>query len=122
MYSQKVMEHFKNPKNMGKMEKADAVGEVGNPQCGDILKVYIKVENSKIKNISVETMGCVAAIATSSMVTELAKGRTIKEAKEITFNDIADELGSLPPIKNHCAHLAADALKKAIDNYEQKNK
>jgi len=125
MYSQKVMEHFKNPKNMGEMKNADAVGEVGNPQCGDIMYVYIKVSKNNegkeyIKDIKFQTMGCIAAIATSSMTTELAKGKTLEEAKKITNKDVAESLGSLPPIKMHCSNLAANALKKAIENYEKK--
>lgn len=127
LYSQKVMEHFKNPKNMGEMKDVDAVGEVGNPQCGDVMYVYIKVSKNRegkeyIKDIKFQTMGCIAAIATSSMVTELAKGKTLEEAKKITNKDVAESLGSLPPIKMHCSNLAANALRKAIENYEKKKK
>jgi nitrogen fixation protein NifU and related proteins len=125
LYSEKVLKHFKHPKNMGEMKNPDAVGEVGNPQCGDIMRVYIKVkekENKKyIKDIKFQTMGCIAAIATSSMVTELAKGKTLEEAKKITNKDVAQDLGGLPPIKMHCSNLAADALRKAIEEYEKKN-
>ena len=121
-YSKKVIELFRNPKNMGEIKKPDAVGEVGNPQCGDIMKVYIKVKDNKIQDIKFQTMGCIAAIATSSMVTELAKGKTLEEAKKITNKDVAESLGNLPPIKMHCSNLAADALKKAIEDYESKNK
>lgn len=121
MYSNKVMEHFKNPKNMGEIEDADAVGEVGNPQCGDVMRVYIKVEKGKIQDIKFQTLGCIAAIATSSMVTELAKGKKLEDAKKITNKDVAESLGSLPPIKMHCSNLAANALKKAIENYEKKH-
>ena len=121
LYSKKVMEHFKNPKNMGEMENPDAVGEVGNPTCGDVMRVYIKVKDNKIKDIKFQTMGCIAAIATSSMVTELAKGKTLEEAKKITNKDVAESLGNLPPIKMHCSNLAADALRKAIEEYEKKN-
>jgi len=125
MYSQKVMEHFKNPKNMGEMEDADGIGEVGNPSCGDVMRVYIKVGKDKhgkevITDIKFQTMGCIAAIATSSMTTELAKGKTLEEAKKITNKMVAEELGSLPPIKMHCSNLAANALKKAIEDYEKK--
>ncbi len=126
MYSEKVMEHFKDPKNMGEMEDADGIGEVGNPQCGDIMRVYIKVGKDKdkeyIKDIRFQTMGCIAAIATSSMTTELAKGKNVEEAKKITNKDVADALGTLPPIKMHCSNLAANALKKAIEDYEKKKK
>ncbi len=126
MYSKKVMEHFKDPKNMGEMKDADGIGKVGNPVCGDVMYVYIKVEkkNNKeyIKDIKFQTMGCIAAIATSSMVTELAKGKTLEEAKKLTNKDVADSLGSLPPIKMHCSNLAASALHKAIEDYEKKKK
>lgn len=122
MYSKKVMEHFKDPKNMGEMENPDGVGEVGNPRCGDVMRVAIKVKNNKIEDIRFQTMGCIAAIATSSMTTELAKGKTLEEAKKITNKDVAESLGSLPPIKMHCSNLAASALKKAIENYEEKEK
>jgi nitrogen fixation protein NifU and related proteins len=124
-YSKKVMNHFKNPKNMGEMKDADAIGQVGNPKCGDIMYVYIKVGKNKhgkeiLKDVKFQTMGCIAAIATSSMVTELAKGKTLEEAKKITNQDVADSLGSLPPIKMHCSNLAATALHKAIEKYEGK--
>jgi nitrogen fixation NifU-like protein len=123
-YSKKVMEHFKDPKNMGEMEDADGIGEVGNPQCGDIMRVYIKVEKKGdkeyIKDIKFQTMGCIAAIATSSMTTELAKGKSLEEAKKITNKDVAESLGNLPPIKMHCSNLAANALRKAIEDYEKK--
>ncbi len=129
-YSKKVMQHFKNPKNMGKIEDADGVGKVGNPICGDVMYVYIKVEKKKfngkekeyVKDIKFQTMGCIAAIATSSIITELAKGKTLEEAKRITNKDVASSLGSLPPIKMHCSNLAASALHKAIEDYEKKNK
>jgi len=124
-YSKKVMQHFMHPKNAGKIENADGVGEVGNEICGDIMRVYIKVgKNTKgekiIKDIKFETMGCAAAIATSSMTTTLAKGKTLKEAMKITRDDVAKDLGGLPPIKLHCSNLAADALHAAIKNYEKK--
>ncbi len=118
MYSEKVVEHFRNPRNMGRLKDYDAVGKVGNPVCGDVMYIYIKVENGIIKDISFETMGC--AIATSSMVTELAKGKALEEAKKITNQSVAKHLGGLPPIKLHCSNLAADGLRKAIKNYEEK--
>lgn len=116
-YSEKVMEHFQNPKNMGEMEDADAVGEAGNPVCGDMMKIYIKVEDDVIKEISFKTFGCAAAIATSSMITELAKGKPLKEAYHITREDVAGELDGLPDTKMHCSNLASDALKETINNY-----
>lgn len=121
MYSKEVMEHFKNPKNVGEIKDADGIGKVGNPVCGDVMWVYIKVENNRIKEIGFKTMGCVAAIATSSMITELAKGKTLEEAKKITRDDVAEELGGLPAIKMHCSNLAADALRNAIEDYQSKN-
>jgi len=120
MYTQKVVDHFMNPRNKGKLEDYDAVGKVGNPICGDVMYIYIKVNDNKIKNIGWETMGCAAAIATSSMITELAKGKTLEDAEKITKKDIADALDGLPPIKMHCSNLAADGLKKAIENYRKK--
>jgi len=122
MYTQKVVDHFMNPRNKGKLEDYDAVGKVGNPICGDVMYIYIKVNDNKIKNIGWETMGCAAAIATSSMITELARGKTLEEAEKITKKDIADALDGLPPIKMHCSNLAADGLKKAIENYRKKVK
>jgi len=125
LYTKEVMKHFKHPKNMGEIKNADGIGEVGNAVCGDIMRVYIKVGKNKngkkiIKDIKFQTMGCIAAISTSSMVTELAKGKTLEEAKKITRNDVSNSLGKLPPIKEHCSNLAADALKKAIEDYEKK--
>lgn len=120
------MEHFKNPRNMGEMKDADAVGEVGNPVCGDLMAIYIKVGEKDgseiIEDISFQTFGCAAAIATSSMVTELAKGKTLDRALEITRNDVAESLDGLPPIKMHCSNLAADALIDSIKNYREKKK
>ncbi|MCD6127781.1 MAG: Fe-S cluster assembly scaffold protein NifU [Methanomicrobia archaeon] len=118
MYSQKVIDHFMNPRNKGKLKDYDAVGKVGNPVCGDVMYIYIKVKDNRIEDIGWETMGCAAAIATSSMITELAKGKTLEEAEKITKKDIADALDGLPPIKMHCSNLAADGLKKAIENYK----
>ncbi|MFX1576228.1 MAG: Fe-S cluster assembly scaffold protein NifU [Promethearchaeota archaeon] len=120
MYSEKVVEHFTNPRNMGEMEDADAVGKVGNPVCGDLIWIYIKVKDDVITDVKFKTFGCAAAIATSSMVTELTKGKTLKEAYQITRNDVADTLEGLPPIKMHCSNLAADGLHKAIEEYLQK--
>lgn len=120
MYSEKVIQHFTHPKNMGKIEKPDGVGEVGNPNCGDIMTIYIKVEDNYINDIKFETLGCVAAIATSSMITEMVKGKTLDEAMKISYQDVADELGELPPIKVHCADLAVRALRKAIEDYKKK--
>ena len=112
MYSAKVMEHFSNPRNVGVMEDASGVGTVGNPVCGDIMKIFLKVEDNTIKEIKFQTFGCGAAIATSSMVTELAKGKTIDEALKLTNLAVAEALDGLPPIKMHCSNLAADALEK----------
>lgn len=120
IYNEKVMEHFKNPRNVGELEHADGVGQVGNPVCGDVMKIFIKVKNGKISDIKFKTYGCVSAIATTSMLTEMAKGKTLKEAKKITRDDVAEALGGLPPIKMHCSNLAADALRKAIEDYENK--
>lgn len=119
MYSKKVIQHFQHPKNMGKMENPDAVGEVGNPRCGDVMKIYLKVKDNVIKDISFETMGCVAAISTSSMITEMAKGKTLEKAEKISYNDVAEKLGQLPKIKLHCADLAVLTLRKAIENYRK---
>ena len=120
------MDHFQNPRNMGEMEDPDAIGEEGNPVCGDLMYIYIKVEENNgkeiISDISFQTFGCAAAIATSSMITELAKGKSLDEALEITRNDIAISLDGLPPIKMHCSNLAADALQDAINKYREKEK
>lgn len=119
-YTKKVLQHFQNPHNLGRIENADGVGEVGNPLCGDIMKLYIKVKDDIITDIKFETLGCGAAIATSSMITDLARGKTIKEARLISREDVASELGGLPPVKMHCSNLAAEALAKAIKDYESK--
>jgi nitrogen fixation NifU-like protein len=119
MYSQKVIEHFTKPRNMGEIEDADAIGKVGNPVCGDIMHIYIKVRDNVITDVGFKTMGCAAAIATSSMITELAKGKPLDDAMKITRNDVADALDGLPPIKLHCSNLAADGLHKAIENYRK---
>ena len=120
MYSEKVMEHFSNPRNIGEIENANGVGEVGNPVCGDMMSFYIKVENDKIADIKFKTFGCVAAIAVSSMVSEMAMGKTLDEAKKITKKSVAESLNGLPKEKMHCSNLGADALAKAIEDYENK--
>ena len=119
MYSQKVMDHFMNPRNVGKIENANGVGEVGNPACGDIMHIEIEVKNHKIQDIKFRTFGCAAAIATSSMVTEIVKGLTLEEAEKITNRTVAEALDGLPPVKMHCSNLAADALHEAIKSYRQ---
>jgi len=117
MYSQKVMEHFKNPHNMGEIPDADGVGTVGNPVCGDLMTIYIKVKDNRLQDIKFKTYGCGSAIATSSMITDIARGKTLEEALKITRADVADSLGGLPPVKMHCSNLAADALHEAIEDY-----
>ena len=114
MYSEKVMDHFRNPRNMGEIPDADGVGTVGNPVCGDLMNIYIKVKDHKIVDIKFKTFGCGAAIATSSMITELAKGKTLEEALKISRRDVAASLDGLPPVKMHCSNLAADGLHEAI--------
>ncbi|PNX48433.1 MAG: Fe-S cluster assembly scaffold protein NifU [Thermoplasmata archaeon M9B1D] len=116
------MDHFMNPRNVGVIENPDGYGKVGNPVCGDLMEMYIKVENDIITDIKFKTFGCGSAIATSSMVTELAKGKHVDEALEITRGDVADELEGLPPQKMHCSNLAADALHAAIKDYKNKKK
>ena len=120
MYSEKVMDHFQNPRNVGEIENADVIGTEGNPTCGDLMTIYIKVEDNIITDIKFKTFGCGAAIATSSMITEMAVGKTIEEALKISRNDVADELEGLPPVKMHCSNLAADALRAAIADYKMK--
>ena len=120
MYSEKVMDHFTNPRNVGEISDADGVGTVGNPVCGDLMTIYIKVKDDKIHDIKFKTFGCGAAVATSSMTTELAKGKTLDEAMKITRKDVADNLEGLPPVKMHCSNLAADALHAAIEDYKKK--
>lgn len=123
MYSEKVMDHFQNPRNVGEIKDADGVGEVGNMKCGDIMKLYIKVgKDEVIEDIKFRTFGCGAAIATSSIITEMVKGKSLSDAEKVSNSQVAQELGGLPPVKMHCSNLAADALKAAIDNYrKQKN-
>lgn len=120
VYSEKVMEHFMNPRNVGEIDDADGIGEVGNPVCGDLMTIYIKVKDDVIADIKFKTFGCGAAIATSSMVTELVKGKTIEEALNITNKDVAEELDGLPPLKMHCSLLAEEGLKAAIEDYKKK--
>lgn len=122
MYTDKVMDHFKNPRNMGEIPDADGIGTVGNPTCGDMMTIYIKVKDNRIEAIKFKTFGCGAAVATSSMVTEIAKGKTLAEAMKITRANVADSLGGLPPVKMHCSNLAADALHAAIEDYYKKQK
>jgi FeS cluster assembly scaffold protein NifU len=122
-YSEKVLDHFRDPRNVGTLEGEDvAVGKVGNPVCGDLMEFYLKIKDDRIEDIKFKTFGCGSAIATASMITEMAKGKTIDEALKITRQDVADELDGLPPIKMHCSNLAADALKDAIENYREGRK
>lgn len=120
MYTDKVLDHFRNPRNMGEIPDADGVGTVGNPVCGDLMTIYIKVKDNHLEDVKFKTFGCGAAIATSSMITELAKGKTLDEAMKITRGDVADNLGGLPPVKMHCSNLAADGLHAAIQDYLKK--
>lgn len=122
MYSKKVLEHFKNPHNMGKIENADGIGKVGNRRCGDVMYLYIKVKGNKIADIKFETLGCAAAIATSSIITDMVKGKAIEKAEKLTKDNIIEELEGLPPIKIHCSVLAIDALHAAIKDYKNRNK
>jgi len=122
MYSQKVMDHFMNPRNVGEIQDADGVGMEGNPVCGDSMQIFIKVENDRIVDAKFRTFGCGSAIAVSSMITELVKGKTLDEALSISKETVAEELGGLPPQKMHCSNLGADALKKAIEDYRSKKK
>lgn len=121
MYSERVMDHFENPRNVGEIPDADGIGEVGNPTCGDIMKVFIKVKDNIITDIKFKTFGCGAAIATSSMVTEMARGRTLEEALKVSNKEVAEALDGLPPQKMHCSNLAADALHAAIEDYHKKH-
>ncbi len=121
-YSKKVMEHFTNPRNVGEIKDADGIGEIGNPVCGDMMSFYIKVKDNKLEDIKFKTFGCGAAIAVSSMISEVAKGKTLDEVLKINNKDIAKKLGGLPKNKLHCSNLGADALHRAIEDYKQKNK
>ena len=120
-YNEKVMQHFMNPQNVGDIKDADGIGEVGNPVCGDMMTFYIKVKDNKLEDVKFKTFGCGAAIAVSSMVSQIAKGKTLEEALKITNKDVAEELGGLPKNKMHCSNLGADALHAAIKDYMKKN-
>lgn len=124
MYSDLVMDHFRNPRNMGEIPDASGIGQVGNPVCGDILKLYLKISKKEgkeiIEDVKFQTLGCGAAIATSSMVTEMVKGKTLEETQAVTNQAVAEALGGLPPVKMHCSNLAADAVKAAIEDYQKK--
>jgi len=122
MYSEKVMDHFMNPRNIGEIEDPDGVGEVGNPVCGDMMKFTIKVKDNRLEEVKFLTFGCGAAIAVSSMISEMARGKTLEEARQISNKQVAEELGGLPGNKMHCSNLGADALNKAIDDYMEKQK
>lgn len=119
-YTRKVIDHYTSPRNVGKIENADGVGQVGNPVCGDIMKIYLKIENNVITDIKFKTFGCGAAVATSSVTTELIKGKTVEEALKLTNQEVVEELGGLPPVKLHCSVLAEEALKDAIADYYRK--
>lgn len=121
MYSEKVMDHFQHPRNVGEIADASGIGEVGNARCGDIMKIWIKVEDNVITDIKFKTFGCGAAIATSSIITEMAMGKTLDEAEQITNKAVAEALDGLPPVKMHCSNLAADALREAIADYRKRN-
>lgn len=121
MYTEKVMEHFTNPRNLGEVEDADGVGQVGNPTCGDVMRITIKVKDGRIEDVRFKTLGCAAAIATSSITTELALGMTLQEALNLTRKRVATELGGLPPNKMHCSNLAAAGLHAAIKDYAERN-
>lgn len=120
LYSEKVMDHFQNPRNVGEIKNADGIGEIGNPVCGDMMTFYIKVKDNKLEDVKFKTFGCGAAIAVSSMVSEMAIGKTLEEALKITNASVAKELGGLPANKMHCSNLGADALHKAIEDYQKK--
>jgi len=121
-YNEKVKDHFFNPRNVGEIRDADGIGTVGNPICGDIMTIYIKVKNNKIKDIKFKTFGCAAAIASSSIGTELVKGKTLDEAMKLSRDDVANELGGLPAIKLHCSNLVSDAVREAIKDYRKRKK
>lgn len=119
-YSDTVIDHFENPRNMGEIEEADGVAEVGNPTCGDVTKLYLKIEGDRIVDVKFKTFGCAAAIASSSMTTELIKGKTLDEAMKLTNETVTERLGGLPPAKHHCSVMAEDALRAAIEDYRKK--
>ena len=120
LYTEKVMDHFEHPRNVGEIENADGVGQVGNPKCGDIMKMYLKIDDGVITDVKFKTFGCGAAIATSSRATEMVKGKTIEEALKVTNKMVADSLGGLPPVKMHCSVLAEEALHAAIQDYKDR--
>ena len=122
MYTEKVKDHFYNPRNVGEIKDADGVGTVGNSVCGDVMNIFIKVKGERITDIKFKTFGCAAAIASSSITTEIVKGKTLDEAMKLTRDDVANELGGLPAVKMHCSNLASDALREAIKDYRKKNK
>ncbi|NLA04530.1 MAG: Fe-S cluster assembly scaffold protein NifU [Firmicutes bacterium] len=122
MYNERVIDHFTNPRNVGEMPEADIVGESGSFKCGDTMKIYLKIEKERISEVKFQTFGCGAAIASSSMLTEMVKGKTLEEAQQVTNEDVALELGGLPPLKMHCSNLAADALRDAITKYRKNTK
>lgn len=122
LYSDKVMDHFLHPRNVGTIEDADGVGEVGNAKCGDIMKMYLKIDDDKIKDVKFETFGCASAIASSSMATELIKGKPVKDAMKLTNKAVAEALDGLPDYKMHCSVLAEEAIRAALDDYESKSK
>ena len=121
MYTEQVMDHFTNPRNVGEIENADGIGEVGNVKCGDIMRMYLKIEDNKIEDVKFKTYGCGSAIASSSMATELIKGMTIEEVMNFTNKEVIDELGGLPPVKVHCSVLAEQAIKAALKDYSEKS-
>jgi nitrogen fixation NifU-like protein len=122
LYSEKVMEHFSSPHNMGELKGANAIGEVGNAKCGDIMRMYLKIEDGMIRNASFKTFGCCAAIASSSVTTDMVKGKSVEEALSLKNSDVINELDGLPPVKVHCSVLAEEAIRKAIENYKERNK
>ncbi len=119
MYSEKVMDHFRNPRNVGEIPDANGIGEVGNPKCGDIMKIYLKVENDRVKDVKFQTFGCGSAVASSSIATELIMGKTLEEAWKLTNVAVAEALDGLPPVKMHCSVLAEQAIHKAINDYRK---
>lgn len=122
MYSEKVIDHYTNPRNVGEIKNASGVGQVGNPVCGDIMRMYLKIENNVITDVKFKTFGCGAAIASSSVTTELIKGKTVEEALKLKNKDVIESLGGLPPVKIHCSVLAEEAIKKAIEDYQENSK
>lgn len=121
-YTEKVIEHFKNPRNQGSIDNPDATGELGNPACGDVMKIYLKIKDNQVEDIKFETLGCAAAIAVSSAMTEIVKGKSLEEAEQVSKDEVVEALGGLPEMKVHCSVLGIDALKKAIQNYRENNK